>query len=300
MTGQNLRRLLPLPALGVALCLASFALADPGQSVPAQAKAAQPTHTQSAAPGATPAQTQQPTESASTRPQPLIHSYVPSPPATPEELADSLMSHKRYQEAITSYRQAISAPHDRDQLAAIWNKLGIAYQMMFNLDEATDCYRKSLHLRPHNADVLNNLGTVYDAQKEYGSARRMYKKAIKINRHNALYYKNLGTNYITSRKYKEGWKTYQEALAIDPTVFGPDNRPHTENPATLTQRGAMNYYLAKGCVKAHMPLRAIDYLRRAIDEGFVSPDKVARDHEFASLHQLPAFKQLIAEQKNHH
>ena len=226
--------------------------------------------------------------------------YYHQPPPTPEEIADSLMAHKRYQEAITSYKAAIAATHSHDRLAALWNKLGIAYQMMFSLDQATDCYRKSLHYRAHNPDVLNNLGTVYDAQKDYRGARSMYKKAIKINPHVALYWKNLGTNLIAVHKYKDGWKAYQSALAIDPHIFGNETLPRVENPASLAQRGAMNYYMAKGCVKAHMPAQAIEYLRRAIDEGFVSPKKVASDSEFAALRDLPAFKALLAEQKNPH
>lgn len=219
---------------------------------------------------------------------------------THEELSDSLMSHSRYQEAIASYKAAISATRDREDLGRLWNKLGIAYQMMYNYDQATDCYRKSLHFRAHSADVLNNLGTVYDAQKDYRGARSMYKKAIKINPRVAVYYKNFGTSLLAVHKYSEGWRAYQSALALDPNIFGTDTRPHVDNPATLAQRGAMNYYMARGCAKAHMPDRAIEYLRRAIDEGFVTPSKVAKDGEFASLRDLPAFKQLLSDQKREH
>ncbi|HVC47503.1 MAG TPA: tetratricopeptide repeat protein [Terracidiphilus sp.] len=288
MTGTRFLRLVPRLALAAAFAvcvLPAVAQAAPVQTSPAQTTPSQPS---SSAP------------TSAQQAKPPAHNIFARQPPTPEELADSLMTHKRYQEAIAAYKNAIAATHDRQKLATLWNKLGIAYQMMFNLDQATDCYRKSLHYRPHNADVLNNLGTVYDAQKDYGGARSMYKKAIKINPHSALFYKNLGTNLFAVHKYKQGWKAYQAALAVDPRIFGQDTRPRVENPASLAQRGAMNYYMARGCVKAHMPQQAIEYLRRAIDEGFISPNKVAKDSEFASLHTLPEFKQLIAEQKNQH
>jgi tetratricopeptide (TPR) repeat protein len=289
MTAPGFLRLVPRLVFSVAF--AASALHAPAQSTPAQSNPAQTTPVQPA-----------PSVPASAKPAPahLQYTYIPPRTATPEELADSLMAHKRYQEAITNYKTAIDATDDRDKLASLWNKLGIAYQMMFSLDQATDCYRKSLHYHPHNADVLNNLGTVYDAEKDYSGARSMYKKAIRINPHSALYYKNLGTNLLAVHKYNQGWKAYQSAVAIDPHIFGEDNLPRVENPASLAQRGAMNYYMAKGCVKAHMPQQAIEYLRRAIDEGFISPGKVANDSEFASLRDMPAFKKLLAEQKNPH
>ncbi|HEU5458245.1 MAG TPA: tetratricopeptide repeat protein [Terracidiphilus sp.] len=250
---------------------------------------------------ATPAQTAAQAQAQSAPAQPPVQTILlAQTPPTQEEISDSLMNHKRYQEAIASYKTAIAATHDREDLGRLWNKLGIAYQMMYNYDEAIDCYRKSLHLRPHSADVLNNLGTVYDAQKDYRGARSMYKKAIKLNPHAAVYYKNFGTSLLAVHKYGEGWRAYQSALAIDPQIFGPETRPHVNNPATLAQRGAMNYYMARGCAKAHMPGQAIEYLRRAIDEGFVTPGKLAKDGEFASLRDLPAFKQLLADQKREH
>ena len=43
----------------------------------------------------------------------------------------------------------------------------------------------------------------------------------------------------------------------------------------------MNYYMAKGCVRAGMTERAIEYLRMALNEGFTSPKKLTADNEFA-------------------
>ena len=54
-------------------------------------------------------------------------------PATPEQVGDALMVHQRYQAAIAAYKQA---PKNS---ANTWNKMGIAYQMMFNLEEASRC-----------------------------------------------------------------------------------------------------------------------------------------------------------------
>ena len=42
---------------------------------------------------------------------------------------------------------------------------------------------------------------------------------------------------------------------------------------------------------------AIDYLRMALNEGFTNPKKIEADSEFAGLRGIPAFQQLLAEQK---
>jgi hypothetical protein len=44
--------------------------------------------------------------------------------------------------------------------------------------------------------------------------------------------------------------------------------------------------------------RAIEYLRMALNEGFINPKKIVSDSEFASLRGIPAFEELIAAQKS--
>ncbi len=213
------------------------------------------------------------------------------PPPSPEDLGDSLAMHQRYQAAIASYQKAPPS-------ASVWNKMGIAYQMMFNVRDATRCYRQSLKLNPHNSQVINNLATVYDSQKEYSQAEHLYRKAIKINPNSALVYKNLGTNLLAQRKYTRGWDAYQQALTLDPQIFADHGTPQVQNPASIAERGAMNYYMALGCVRIGQTDCALQYLRMALDEGFTNPKKVASDVAFASLRDNPDFKQLLASQQN--
>jgi tetratricopeptide (TPR) repeat protein len=216
---------------------------------------------------------------------------VAIPPPTPEELGDTLVIHQRYQAALAAYAKAPPS-------AIVWNKMGIAYQMMFNLKEATRCYKESLALEPKNPNVLNNLGTIYDSLKEYGQAEKYYKKSLKQDPKAALVLKNLGTNLLTQHKTSRGWEMYQQALAIDPMIFEDRNSPQVQNPTSLEQRGVMNYYMALGCVRIGQTACALQYLRMAMDEGYTTPKKVASDLAFASLRDNPDFKLLLASQKN--
>jgi Flp pilus assembly protein TadD len=254
------------PALAILV-----ALALPSSSTFAQPPAGQPS--------ATPAQSQGPNQN----PQ-------DQPPA--KEVGDALMLHQRYQAAIEAYKK-VSVPS-----AEALNQMGIAYQMMFNLDEAVKCYQESLRLDPQNANVMNNLGTVYDSLKQYGAAERMYRKALKVDSKSALIEKNLGTNLLAQHHYKKGWAAYQTALSIDPKIFKNSTSPRVDNPASAQDRGAMNYYMAKGCVRAGQNDCAIDYLRMALNEGYTSPKKIEADGEFAGLRGVPAFETLLAAQRN--
>ncbi|KAA6455696.1 tetratricopeptide repeat protein [Acidobacteria bacterium AB60] len=210
--------------------------------------------------------------------------------ATPEQVGDSLMAHQRYQAAIEAYK---NAPQDSSE---IWNKMGIAYQLMLNVDDAARSYQKALKLDPKNSVAINNMGSVYMAKKEFGKAERAYREALKLDPKSALIHKNLGTAQLSEKKYKKGWESYQEALRLDPAIFEHSTSVRVENPASIQDRGAMNYYMAKSCVKAGMVARAIDYLRMALNEGFTTPKKILADAELASLKTVPAFQQLMASQ----
>jgi Tfp pilus assembly protein PilF len=223
---------------------------------------------------------------ASTPQQPTV---APSAQPSPEDLGNALMTHQRYQAALEAYKKA--PPNER-----VWNMMGIAYQMMFNQQDAMRCYQASLKLAPRNVHVINNLGTLYDSLKQFRAAERMYGKALKLEPHSALIYKNLGTNLLAQHKYKKGWEAYKTALSIDPLVFERNDSPHAQNTTSSLNRGAMNFYMAKSCARAGHNDQAIDYLRMALNEGFTTPKKIVADSEFASLRGIPAFEQLLAAQ----
>ena len=248
--------------------LFTIAAATPG-ILPAQAK------DQSAAPAAT-----TPAAQAADHSQP-----------TAEEEGDVLTAHQHYQAAIAAYSKA------HPMTAIVWNKMGIDYQMMFNSKDAMRCYKESLQIDPLNPEVINNLATVYVSLKDYSQADRLYHRALKYNPHSALILKNLGTNLLVEHKYNKGWEAYQQALAIDPQIFSDRDAPSVEDPSTVHERGAMNYYMAAGCARAGDADCALQYLRMALDEGFTTRKKVANDSEFASLRDNPAFKKLLAEQQ---
>jgi tetratricopeptide (TPR) repeat protein len=225
---------------------------------------------------------------------PAAPSPVPAQPSvqapvqlTPEQEGDTLMAQRRYQAAIVAYQRQ-SRPD-----AQLLNKQGIAYQMLFNLNDAQRCYQASLKLDGKNPHVLNNLGTVFDSMRNYGAAERLYRRALKIEPASALVLKNLGTNLLAQRKTKKGYEAYQQALKADPNIFTDSTSPHVENPASVEARGAMNYYMARSCARAGQFYEAIQHLRLSLLEGYTTPKKIVADLEFAPLRGIPEFEQLL-------
>jgi tetratricopeptide (TPR) repeat protein len=209
----------------------------------------------------------------------------------PIEVGDTLMYHKRYQEAIAKY--ALVQP----KTALVWNKMGIAYQMMYNVNDAMHCYKESLKLNPNDAQVWNNLGTLYESQLDHRQSAKMFRKAVQLDPNFALAYKNLATSLMEEHKYREGRAADARALAIDPSIFGEGDYLTVSNSASAHDRGAMNYYMAIDCAHAGQKACAIEHLRMALNQGYTSASKVAADNNFAALANDPAFQQLLAEQR---
>lgn len=208
---------------------------------------------------------------------------------TAEDIGDSLLIKRQYQEAIEQYRKMPNPSAD------LWNKMGIAYQMLFDPKDAARCYKQTLRHNPGHAYALNNMGTIYDAQGDYGKAEVFYRKALDANPGSARSAMNLGTNLMAQRKYSEGSEMYKRALALDPDVLDTSEGPISISGVPLEQRGAMNYYKAKDYAQVGMIDRAMRFLRKALNEGFASPTDIARDSSFSRLRETAAFKRLMAE-----
>jgi tetratricopeptide (TPR) repeat protein len=124
----------------------------------------------------------------------------------------------------------------------------------------------------------------------------MYRKALALEPRSAAVQLNLGTDLIAEHRYEDGWKHYQAALKIDPHAFENTGSLRIGNPALSQERGAVNYYLARGFAAGKMST-AIDHLRKALDQGFTNPRKIEADRSFASLHNIPAYQDLLSDSR---
>ncbi len=210
-------------------------------------------------------------------------------PLTPMRRGDILMARKMYREAIETYREAI-----RDAAVA-YNKIGIAYHQLMDFNAALENYDMALQLDPTYAEAINNIGTVRYAQKKHKRAIREYEKALKYAPRSASIYSNLGTAYFARKKYKDAFEAYQTALELDPNVFEHRNTAGSLlQERSVEERAKFHFYLAKTYAKAGMVDRVLEYMRKALEEGFRERDRFRTDPEFADLQENEEFQQLLA------
>ena len=209
----------------------------------------------------------------------------------PEARGDVLMAQGHYVDAIKAYREA---PQNS---AAVWNKMGIAWQHHYAIDAAKMDYERALRMKPNYPEAMNNLGTIYYEKKNYKKAEKLYRRALKLSPHAATFYNNLGAAYFAQGKLRQGADAYQHAFAIDPAVFNRNSAQGIAELGSSTQQAYQNYTLAELFARAGMTDRAIEYLRRALDEGFNDRKRVMADRSFASLRKTTAFAELMKQKK---
>jgi len=210
---------------------------------------------------------------------------------TPEEMGDRLSHSGHYQAAAEAYAQ------DQHPSASVWNKMGIAYQMLYDLKDAARCYKEALKTLPGNPWLLNNLGTVEELLKNYSDAERDYRKAHDLAPNDAIILKNLGTALIMQGENDKGAEAYKQALAINPHIFEDQRGPAVIDPSSAQKLGAESYIKAQICAQAGLTDCALSHLREAFDEGAATAKKVADDADFASLRGTPAMARLLAQQQ---
>jgi tetratricopeptide (TPR) repeat protein len=220
--------------------------------------------------------------------KPSVSDTASTPPISPEDRGDVYMARKMYREAVEAYEQA---PQNS---AVVWNKMGIAYHQMIQLDAAMKRYRKAIRLDAKYAEAINNLGTIYYAEKHYSRATTCYKRALKLAPESASIYSNLGTAYFAVKKYNDALQAYDTALRLDPEVFEHHSTYGVLlQERTVDERARFHYYLAKLYAKQGQRERAMQYIRKALEEGFADRNKLLQDPEFASLRDLPEFQELL-------
>ena len=211
-----------------------------------------------------------------------------TPSLTAEQKGDILMARKMYREAI----EAFSEGNPKDPI--LRNKTGIGYHQLLQLDKAQKCYEQAIKLKPSYHEAINNLGTVFYAKKNYRRAITQYRRALKISPDQASVHSNLGTAYFARNQVDLALTEFRTALQLDPDVF----EHHSSYGVMLQERSVadrakFHYSMATLYATQGRNDLAMQYLRKALEEGFKERKKIADEPAFAALVELPEFKQLL-------
>jgi tetratricopeptide (TPR) repeat protein len=209
-------------------------------------------------------------------------------PLTPEQRGDLYMARKMYREAIDTYRA------NAQNSAVMWDKIGIAYHQLGDLNAARKAYEHAVKLDKKYADAINNVGTVFYAEKKYRSAISRYNQALRYAPDSASIYSNLGTAWYARGKIDLMVRNYTKALQLDPEVFEKNSMVGTRMmDRGVTDKARYHFEMARLYAGTGKNDLALQYLRKALEEGFKEKDKLDQIKEFALLRETQEYKDLM-------
>ncbi len=228
-------------------------------------------------------------------PPTIRRAQPPTATATAEELenrGDELRAEKAYLDALDYYRAAIAK---RPNNPVVYNKAGIAELQMQHYNEAGKDFEHAIHLDREFADAINNLGVIdYEARK-FGKAIKQYEKALRLRPDSASFYSNEGAAYFGKKELERATEAYAKAIELDPNILDRTSQHGISAQLPSPQdRARFDFIIAKLCAKRGDSDRSLQYLRRAMEEGYKGIDAVYKDPEFAGLRNDTRFTELMA------
>lgn len=221
----------------------------------------------------------------------------PSPNATAVELenqADEFRDKKDFLDALDYFHAAIAK---EPKSARLYNKAGITQLMMQHYRDAKKNFDRAVKLDQQFSDAYNNLAVNEYEQKRYEKSIRLYEKAISLKPDAASYYANMGAAYYSKKEWEKAGDAYGTALQLDPAIF--ERTSHTgvaaQLPPSIEERAHFDYMLAKLFAKQKDSDRSLQFLRRAMEEGYKQINDVYKDPDFEGLRSDVRFTQLMAE-----
>ena len=109
----------------------------------------------------------------------------------PQELLDNLkdlLNKQKFQVVVT---QAYKSLELFPKSAEIYNIIGISYQFLNQIDEATNCFEKAIKINPNFSKPFNNLANILKEKQEFEAAIDQYKKALSLKPDDAEIKSNL-------------------------------------------------------------------------------------------------------------
>jgi hypothetical protein len=227
---------------------------------------------------------------------PLIRAIdPPAPDATAamlEQQGDALHSAKLYLDALDYYRAALVKAPDN---APVLNKMCRTELLMNRWREARKSCERAIKVNHAFAEAYGNLAVGYYGDRKYGAAVKQCNKAIAIDNNSASFFNNLGAAYFAEKKFEPAVAAYQHALQLDPQVFERSSRAGIEAQlAGPEDRARFDYTVAKLYAKMGFSERSLEYLKKAMEDGYKDLKNVYKDEEFALLRKNPRFTELMA------
>ena len=208
-----------------------------------------------------------------------------------EKVGDELRSKKAYSDAIEYYRAAMK----KADSAELHNKTGIARLQMLQLKLAEKEFNRAIKMKHDYAEAINNLGVVFYMRKKYDKAVKEYEKALKLSETSASFHSNLGMAYFEKKAFDRASGEFMRALELDPRIF--ERQSHGGMAARMASpedRARYAYTLARIFAGRGLYDASLQYLKKAVEEGYAHINDAYKDDAFAGLRKDPRFAVVMA------
>jgi ribosomal protein S12 methylthiotransferase accessory factor len=126
--------------------------------------------------------------------------------------------------ALRYFRQALERQPSRQDTAAIYSYMGIAYKDMEDYRLALNVLAEGEKYDPERTDVHNLMGFCHFKLKAHAEAIECFKKVIALDPSSAIDYANIASNYRDLGQKENAVRYYLMALEIDPSItFAREN-----------------------------------------------------------------------------
>jgi len=208
-----------------------------------------------------------------------------------EKMGDDLRSQKSYSDAIEYYLAAMK----KADSAELHNKAGIAHLQLFQLKLAEKEFSRALKMKRDYAEARNNLGVVFYVMKKYDKAIKDYEQALKLSDTSASFHSNLGMAYFERKSFGKATAEFLRALELDPQIFERQSTGGVAaRMASPEDRARYSYTLARIYAGRGLYDRSLQYLKKAVEEGYAHVNDAYNDDAFAGLRKDPRFASAMA------
>ena len=209
-----------------------------------------------------------------------------------EEQGDECRAQKRFLDAIDYYNVALH----KQASALLWNKIGMSYLLLQSPEKAAKAFDHAIKVDKHDPAAYNNRGYVEQVKRKYDKAISYYKKAITLRDNDAVFYYNMGSSYFGKHDYVDAAAQYKQAFAIDPNIFIRVSKTGIMAQATSPDdRAAFSFLVAKMYAQAGDFDHSLEYLRKAMENGYKHINDVYTQKEFATLRTDKRFEELMSQ-----